>query len=263
MWLHTFTPQPEVFTIGSLTVYWYGLLMAVAIATGILIAVHLAKRRGLAPHVMWDLAFWVVLFGIIGARVYEVVLVDPSYYFTDFTRLWRIWDGGMAIHGGLIFGGLTTWWFARKYKLPVMTLLDILAPAVALGQVIGRWGNYFNQELFGAPTSLFWGIPIALDHRPLEYINFTYFHPTFLYESLGCLLIFGFLWYLHARQAQPGKVFLWYVLWYSILRFTIEFIRLDPALMLGSIRWPQVISVVLIIASAWGLWRQRFRPQTP
>ena len=171
------------------------------------------------------------------------------------SQIIKIWEGGLAIHGAIIAGAITLFFFIKKNKLPFWQLLAIVTPGVALGQALGRFGNWFNQELFGLPTNLPWGIPIAITNRPAAFINQEFFQPTFLYESLGCLLIAIFLFILLYNQKDKlsqklaMRVSAYYLALYSILRFFLEFIKVDLTPILFGLRWPQIISLIAIIVA--------------
>lgn len=195
-----------------------------------------------------------VLFGIIGARAYEIFLEFP-YYWSHPSQMLKIWEGGLAIHGAIIFGAITLFLYIKKNKLDFWKLMAIIVPGLALGQAIGRFGNWFNQELFGLPTNLPWGIPISAVNRPLEYISQIFFQPTFLYESLGLLIIAAFLFTLLRREKNnlsrknAMRVGAYYLALYSILRFSLEFIKVDPTPVFLGLRWPQFISLVIIVVA--------------
>jgi phosphatidylglycerol:prolipoprotein diacylglycerol transferase len=234
--------------------------MVLALFAGLLISIRIAKWHGIKKDVIYDLFFYLIIGGFIGARLFYV-LYNVNYFWQNPVDIIKIWQGGIAIHGALIFGILVLWWFARKHKFDFWKLSAIIAPGVALGQAIGRWGNYFNQELFGLPTDLPWGIPIALANRPEVFENFEYFHPTFLYESIGSLIVFIILLILHYYAVKRKKYLIFnikysifitldYVLLYSILRFFIEFIRIDPtAGNIFGMRATQGLSLAIIITS--------------
>lgn len=191
--------------------------------------------------------------GLIGARLYYV-LFNWGYYSSWPLKILAVWEGGLAIHGGLLAGGLTAVIYSIRKKLPVLTYLDIMAPSAPLGQAIGRWGNFFNQEAFGTPTDLPWKLYIEPYHRPPDLATFEYFHPTFLYESLWNFLVFSLLYFLLRRRLQrmPGALLLCYIALYSVGRFFVEGLRID-SLMLGSLRAAQVMSLALIAVSLVGL----------
>jgi len=176
-WLHNFNPQALLVSFGPFHIYWYGLFMV----SGILIALGtssiLAKYYKIKADTLLDLAFWLIINGLIGARLYDVLL-ELSYYKSNPLDIFKIWQGGLAIHGAIIAGLITTYFFARKHKISLWTLSALIVPGLALAQAIGRWGNYFNQELFGLPTSLPWGIPISILNRPIAYLDYDYFQKT-------------------------------------------------------------------------------------
>ncbi len=260
--LHTFHPQAALLTFGPITIYWYGLFMVAAMIVGIITAILIAKNYGIKSDQIIDLSFYLIIGGLIGARIYEIFLELP-YYLSQPLEMIKVWHGGLAIHGAIIGGLLTLGIFVWKNKgYNFWKLCAIAVPALALGQAIGRCGNYFNQELFGLPTNLPWGIPIDLLNRNNDYISASYFQPTFIYEALGDLLIFGVLILCHYLiikkrrvNAQDEKVayfrstVLIYIILYSILRFLLEFIRIDITPLLWGMRWPQIISLGLIFIS--------------
>jgi phosphatidylglycerol---prolipoprotein diacylglyceryl transferase len=250
---HTFLPAPILISFGPLHVYWYGLFVVLGVLAALTVSLELAKRFGLSTNKIFDLAFWIIIIGIIGARLYHVCL-EWDYYRLDYWNIFKVWQGGLAIHGGIIAGALVLIYFCWKEKVNFWLLAGIFAPGVALGQAIGRWGNYFNQELFGKPTSLPWGIPIDFMNRPDRYLSANYFHPTFLYESLGDLIIFGVLFFiilqfLKKKWTNYKVIFLAYLILYSTLRFSTEFLRTDTTAYFLGYRWPQVISLTIIAAS--------------
>jgi phosphatidylglycerol:prolipoprotein diacylglycerol transferase len=251
--LHTFSPTPILISFGPLRVYWYGLFVVLGILAALTVSLKLAKKFGLSPNKIFDLSFWMIIAGIIGARVYHVI-VNWNYYGQNLSSVYKVWEGGLAIHGGLIGGLLVLLYFCWKEKVNFWLAAAVFAPGIALGQAIGRWGNYFNQELFGTPTNLPWGIPIDFMNRPDRYLSANYFHPTFLYESLGDLLIFAVLMFIVAQFLKKKWVdykiiLLVYLILYSTLRFFTEFLRTDTTAYFFGYRWPQVISLLIIIAS--------------
>ena len=189
-WLHSYIPQPILFQWGWLSVYWYGFIIAIAIVIGFLITIRFSKQRGFDDKLWYDMLFYSLISGLIGARLYHVILELP-YYLSHPLQILQVWQGGLAIHGGIIGGALAIYYFARKNKWSFFKIADILVIVLILGQAMGRWGNYFNQEIFGTPTSLSWGIPIEMQNRPAQYLSSQYFHPTFLYESILNLIKIG------------------------------------------------------------------------
>jgi len=207
------------------------------IVLGIIVAVLLGSKRyearGGRPGVITDIAVWAVPFGIVGGRIYHVI-TDWQIYFGDegkgFIAALRIWDGGLGIWGAVALGAVGAWIGARRAGVALPPIADAVAPGIALAQAIGRWGNYFNQELFGSPTTLPWGLEIAAEKRPLAFADFATFHPTFLYESLwlvGVALVV--IWADRRFTLGHGRAFALYVLLYTVGRFWIESLRVDSA----------------------------------
>lgn len=256
MFLTTTLPNPILISFGPLTIYWYGIFIVSGIIAGMAIASKLAEKHGLKKEIILDLSFWLVIFGLLGARIYHVFFLQWAYYSQHLSEIPKIWQGGLAIHGVIFTGLILLYFMARKNKIDFTRLAFILVPGLAIGQAIGRWGNYFNQELFGTPTNLPWGIPIAVEKRPDEYIHYSRFHPAFLYESLGSLLIFIGLLLWHraslkknpadrAKYAKRGVAF--YLIAYSLLRFSLEFLRTDPSPEILGWRAPQAVSLAVIL----------------
>jgi phosphatidylglycerol---prolipoprotein diacylglyceryl transferase len=262
------SPGPIFFHLGPLTVRWYGLLIASAVLIGVTLSQYLAKRRNVNPDLISDLAIWLVIGAIPAARIYYV-LFQWSEYAKHPERIIAIWQGGIAIHGAIIGGVLAALIFSKLKKISFWQLADLITPSLILGQAIGRWGNFFNSEAFGAPTNLPWKLYIPefvvengakIPKRPLGYENFEYFHPTFLYESVWNLMVFALLMFLFFRslQGKPrlklGTIFLAYWPAYSLGRLWIEGLRTD-SLMLGPLRIAQIVSLLGIFlglgALAW------------
>jgi len=246
-WLHNYIPQPILFQWGWLSVYWYGLIIAGAIVIGFVLTSHLAKQRGFVLKIWYDILFYAMIGGLVGARLYHVLLEVP-YYFTHPLAILQVWQGGLAIHGAIIGGGLVIYYLSRRYKLVFVKILDILVLAMILGQAMGRWGNYFNQELFGLPTSQSWGIFISVVNRPVEFMSNVHFHPTFLYEFCANLLLFILLLIMYKYKYKiVGLTTSVYLVGYSIIRFCLEFIRIDRTPDLWGLRWPQWASIIIVI----------------
>ncbi len=265
--LSTFTsPGPLVFQLGPLALRWYGLLIALAVLAGLALATRLGKARDIDPTLIGDLLPLLVLGAVLGARLYYVVLEWRQYAANPMDAL-AIWRGGIAIHGALLGGILTTILFCRWRRQPFWPLLDVLMPAVALGQAIGRWGNFFNSEAFGLPTQLPWKLQIPAANRPSEFLDQLYFHPTFLYESvwnLGVCLLLLLLFRAAGRgriQLPAGALSCVYLMAYSSGRVWIEALRIDPLCLFsqppfcaGGIRMAQLVSLLLIGLGGLGLW---------
>ncbi|WP_126148140.1 prolipoprotein diacylglyceryl transferase [Synechococcus elongatus] len=251
------SPGPTLVEIGPLSIRWYGLLIASAVLLGISLSSRLARRRDIDPNAIADLAVWLVIGAIPAARLYYVAF-EWQQYASRPAEIFAIWHGGIAIHGAILGGTAALILFARRRQIPIWQLTDVVVPSLALGQAIGRWGNFFNSEAFGTPTDLPWKLFIPIDRRPLDYIQSEYFHPTFLYESLWNLLLCLLLIWLFRqglRQRLPlkaGVMTCIYLIGYSLGRIWIEGLRTD-SLMLGSLRIAQMVSIVAIAFGVLGL----------
>ncbi|WP_071188445.1 prolipoprotein diacylglyceryl transferase [Trichormus sp. NMC-1] len=262
------SPGPILVEIGPLVIRWYGLLIASAVLIGVSLSQYLAKRRHVNPELLSDLSIWLVIGAIPAARIYYV-LFQWSEYSQHPERIIAIWQGGIAIHGAIIGGVTAALIFAKLKNISFWQLTDLVAPSLILGQAIGRWGNFFNSEAFGGPTSLPWKLYIPPERRPPSLASFEYFHPTFLYESLWDLMVFTLLLTLffralsHKPRLRLGTLFLVYWVAYSLGRFWIEGLRTD-SLMLGSLRIAQIVSLSGIIFGltglAWLYWLKRPLP---
>ena len=259
--------DPVAISIGPIKIYWYGIIIALPMLVGISLATKEAQKLGLEEDIMVDIALWAIPIGFIGARLYYV-LFKWDYYIQNPSEIIAIWNGGIAIYGGLIAGGLAVYWFARRKKMTLTLLLDILAPSVLLAQSIGRWGNFINQEAHGGAVSRQFLETLYLPEFIIEQMNIngTYYHPTFLYESLWSLLGFILLIILRNQKdlLRRGEVALSYVIWYSFGRFFIEGMRTD-SLWIGDImRVSQILSLVLFISAIILLvYRRRDYPSKP
>jgi len=257
------SPGAIAFQLGPIVIRWYGILVTTGIIVGLLLAHRQARREGLpaedADNIV-SIAQWAILAGLVGARLWWVAF-NWDYYGQYPKKIIAVWEGGLALHGGLIVGPLVGVFLAPGRGLPVLRGLDIAAPRVAIGQAIGRWGNFFNEEAFGRPTDLPWKLYISPPHRPLGYGQFEYFHPTFLYESLWDLAVFlALVWWLRPRvHERPGALFFCYLGLYSVGRFAIEALRLD-SFWLGPLRVEQVVSVIGVVIAIIGLLWLRERP---
>ena len=257
MFLAFQSPGPVIFEIGPFIIRWYGFLIASAILIGVTLSQYLAQRRGINPDLLGDLAIWLVIGAIPGARLYYV-LFEWQEYAQRPEDIIAIWKGGIAIHGAIIGGTIATLIFSRLNKVSLWQLIDLVVPSLILGQAIGRWGNFFNSEAFGRPTDLPWKLYIPFSNRPSGYLNYEYFHPTFLYESLWNLGVFAmilwlFFWGLkHKDRLKTGTLAFVYLISYSAGRFWIEGLRTD-SLMLGFLRIAQVVSLAAIALGILGL----------
>ncbi len=236
-----------LFTIGDFKVEWYSALIIVGAFLAIIMIMKEAKRHNYPTDFVFNMCFWAIIFGIIGARLYFVVFNLDLY--SNFWDIFKIWEGGLAIHGGIIFGLITCLIYCKKYKARLVRLLDFVAPALLLAQAIGRWGNFFNQEAHGAATTLEHLQNLHIPQFIIDGMNIggIYYEPTFLYESLWCFI--GVIIILIVRRlpkvkvGQPTAI---YLMWYGLGRFVIESMRTD-SLMLGGFKVAQIVSVVMII----------------
>ena len=228
-------PDPIAFEIFGLQIRWYGILIAFGMMTAVLISSKRAPKHGLTDNDVLDLALWMLPIGVIGARIYYVLFNLSSYH--SFSEMINIRAGGLAIHGGLIFGLIAVYFVCRHKHIAMLNMADLIIPTVALAQAIGRWGNFFNGEAHGGPTDLPWGI----------IVDGVKVHPTFLYESIWCILLFIALSYFNEKKRTAnGQTFALYMIFYSLERFFVEALRTD-SLMIGPFKQAQVISFCAII----------------
>ncbi|MFB0545670.1 MAG: prolipoprotein diacylglyceryl transferase [Anaerolineae bacterium] len=263
--------DPIAFRLGPFAIRWYGLLIVTSVLACTYIASWEAKRRGENPEHIWNALLICLVTGIIGARLYHVFTVPPSsrlstwYYLTHPLEILALWQGGLGIYGALA-GALAGFYIYTRYsKLDFLHWVDISIIGAPLAQAIGRWGNFINQELYGFPTDLPWGIYIAPQNRLPGYEAFERFHPAFLYESIWNLLVFGTLLYVTRRYGDRllrGEVLGLYLILYPLGRFFVEMIRLDSPTIAG-ISIAQVIAAISVLASAGVMiYRRRVRAQT-
>jgi prolipoprotein diacylglyceryl transferase len=258
--MHAYIPSPSsgVVHLGPLPLRAY----AGFILLGALVAVWLGDKRWVArggkKGFVADVAATAVPAGLVGARLYHVLTSDQSHYFSHPVDALKIWQGGLGIWGGIAGGALGAWWVLRKHGVPFLAFADALAPCLPVAQAIGRFGNYFNQELFGRPTTLPWGLEIDAAHRPAGYSGFATFHPTFAYEALWDLGVAGLvLWADRRWQLGRGRAFALYVAAYCVGRGWIEALRIDDAHKLLGIRLNDFTSGVLFLAAVTYLWARR------
>ena len=252
------SPAESGFGIGPLEVHVYGLMYAVAVVVAVLITVRRWEAKGGSRELVYDVALWAFPAGLVGGRLYFDLtssnLVPPHWW-----GPLAVWDGGMGIWGGIALGSAVGLWRLRRHGVPPGPFMDAVAPALLVGQAIGRIGNYFNQELFGGPTNLPWGLHISLAHRPPGYEAFATFHPTFLYELIFNLGLAAFLvWLGHHRRIRPPGLFALYVAGYSAFRIFEESLRVDPAHYIYGLRLNFYVACALTVAGlAWFAASQR------
>jgi phosphatidylglycerol---prolipoprotein diacylglyceryl transferase len=251
---------PIPFTSQTFHIYFYGLLIMAGVIAAAFLGQAEAKRRGMNPELIWDALFWVVLAGIIGARLWHIFSPPPSMVEQGITTKWylthpldmlNIRNGGLGIPGAVIGGAIALWIYCRRKKVSFLTWADTIIPGVALAQAIGRWGNFFNQELYGQPTNLPWKIYIDPIHRVPGYENVDYFHPLFLYEFLWNLLNMALL-LIAARRfkdwLKPGDLLYFYMIMYAIGRFSLEFLRLDAS-QVGGVNFNQTFMIIVALVA--------------
>jgi prolipoprotein diacylglyceryl transferase len=241
--------NPIAFTIAGVSIRWYGILISLGMFLGLYLALREIRRQGEDEDKFITLFLYAIPAAIIGARLYYVAFSGAlDWYLAHPTEILAIRHGGLAIHGGLIFGFLAGWIYTRLNHIDFCKWADIAAPSIILGQAIGRWGNFFNQEAYGRETNLPWAM----------YIDGAYRHPTFLYESLWDLLVFVVLLCLRRKQKFNGELILWYISLYSLGRFFVEGLRTD-SLMLGPIRIAQLVSLLGIVLGGAMIYLARRR----
>ena len=241
--------NPVIFNIGNFELRWYSVLIAIAVIIGYVLIINESRRFKIKKEFMFNMMFWTLIFAIIGARLYYVAF-NLEYYRTNILEIFQIWKGGLAIHGALLFGAITIIIYCKKYKVRVGKILDIIVPALLLGQAIGRWGNFFNSEAYGS----------IVTYQQLEnikiipqfiidnmFINGSYHLPMFYFESLWCLLGFFLSLFLRRRKyIKDGQLVAFYMMWYGVARFVIETFRTD-ALLFNGIRVARVVSVLMFV----------------
>jgi phosphatidylglycerol:prolipoprotein diacylglycerol transferase len=262
--------MPDGFFIGPIKIYFYGILIMVGVLTGVWNSLKETKRRNLNPDHVWDMVPLLLILGIIGARLWHVFTPSQSmgvgveYYLSHPLEILNTRQGGLGIPGAVIGGIIGLMIYARRNHLNFFTWADIIAPGLALAQAIGRWGNFFNQELYGPPSTLPWAIYIDPAHRLLGYEEFSTYHPMFLYESLWNLFNFFLLMAIgrkFADRIRPGDIFWIYLIVYPVGRFFLEFIRLDPSFV-GGFNANQVTMAVVALFGLSMLVMNRLRLKT-
>ncbi|WP_421121478.1 prolipoprotein diacylglyceryl transferase [Aquihabitans daechungensis] len=254
------SPSFNTVSLGPVTLRLYGLCIALGVIAAVIISSKRWEARGGNPDDIGTIALWAVPAGVIGSRVYHVA-TDWKTYQDDWGAAFNITNGGLGIPGGIFFGVLAGLIVVKKKGLPAAPLLDVVAPAIPVAQAIGRLGNWFNQELFGRPTELPWGLEIDMANRPLGYEQYATFHPTFLYEALWSLGIAGVLVLIdRSRKLRPGELFAGYVLGYGLGRMWVEGLRIDEASLIWGVRVNTWMSAVLVIGSLAFIIISRRRP---
>ncbi len=241
------------FSLGPITIYWYSFLIFVAVLIGYEIAIRYSKKINFQTGALIDMLLYLVIWSIIGARVYYVIF-NFSLYQDNLLEIFMIWKGGLAIYGAIIAGIIYIGYYCKKNSLNFMRVLDILSLSLLLGQAIGRWGNFFNREAYGGKTTYEALKSLKIPEFIIQgmYIDGVYYQPTFLYESIWCLIGVFILFYIRKRHSnQVGKQVYFYFIWYGIGRFFIEGLRSD-SLYIGSFRVSQIVSIILILIGVIG-----------
>ena len=264
-------PSPAIssFELGPFRIHFYALFIVVGIAMAIWIADSRLKKRGAAGGLALDISLWTVPIAIVGARIFHVLTHSADYFYpgADLTAVFRIWEGGIAIYGGLIGGAFGAWIGSKQAGIKFWSFADAVAPGILLAQAIGRWGNYFNQELFGQPTTLPWGLEI--DSYNLAYPDGlpdgVLFHPTFIYESIWSLIGVAILLLLDRKlELRWGKMFAAYLIYYSIGRIWTENLRIDPSEILFGLRtnvWSALFGIAVGVAIIYWQTKQHKGPE--
>ena len=240
--------NPILFDLGFIKIYWYSIMILLGVLFAYIFIMAEAKRFGINKDFMFNLIFYIIIFSVIGARLYYVLFNLP-YYTSHPVEIFKVWEGGLAIHGGIILGLIWIIIYTKKYKVSTFRILDIIVVGLLLGQAIGRWGNFFNGEAHGAITTLNHLQSLHIPEFIIKgmQINGVYYQPTFLYESLWCL--FGFILILiirRLRYIKVGQITSFYLVWYGIGRFIIESMRTDSLMFFG-LKQAQIISVFMVV----------------
>lgn len=243
-----------LFSIGNFEIKWYSVLILLAVLIGLFLTFRESKKFGISKDYIFNLIFWMLIAAFIGARLYYVIF-RWDLYKDNLIDILKVWEGGLAIHGGIIAGFLAVLIYTKKYKVSTFKITDIIAPALLLGQAIGRWGNFFNGEAHGAETTI---AKLSSLHVPDfvikgMYIDGKYYQPTFFYESIWCVIGFIFLILIRrTKYIKNTQLTCIYLMWYSFGRFIIESMRTD-SLLIGPFKMAQVISLVLFITGLIGM----------
>ncbi len=251
------SPGHIAFSIASIDIHYYGIIMALSILIGLFVILLLRKKyfKEISVDSICDISFLAIIIGIICARLYYVIL-DYKYFMANPFEIPAIWNGGISIHGAILGGILAVYCYTKDNKLNFLRYADLFSFGLIIGQAIGRWGNFFNSEAFGLPCSLPWKLYIPYTLRPIEYRAYEYFHPAFLYESILNIIIFIILYLFLARSKnrKDGFIFFLYMLLYSIARLLTETIRIDSVLSINNIHAAHIAALFFLVISIIGLF---------
>ncbi|MDD2238334.1 MAG: prolipoprotein diacylglyceryl transferase [Bacilli bacterium] len=240
--------DPVLLTISGYEIRWYSILLVFAVIVGILLFQREGKKFKVKPEFVFNMAFWAIIFGLIGARLYYVIF-NWDYFGDNLNEIYQIWEGGLAIHGGIIAGFLTVLVYCKKYKVRVIRYLDFIAVPLLLAQAIGRWGNFFNSEAHGVATTVEHLRKLLVPEFVIDGMNIegVYYTPTFFYESVACLILFIiFIIIRRGKYIKVGTLTGLYLIGYGVIRFFIEISRTD-ALLLSGFKIAQIVSIIMII----------------
>lgn len=245
-------------SIGSINIYWYSIFIIIAIILGYILTIKEAKRQNISQKIIENLLFYMIIVAIIGARIYYVIFNLKE--FNSLTDILAIYNGGLAIYGGIIASIIFIYFYSKKHKINFLQILNLLAPALILGQAIGRWGNFFNQEAYGSIVTYEYLNNLHIPKFIINsmYIDGSYHHPTFLYESILCFL--GFIILIILRKKKSKNITFVYLIYYGIIRFFIEGLRTD-SLYLFNFRISQIVSILFILIGISGIIYNNFRRQ--
>lgn len=237
----------------------YGITMGTAIAVSVLLLNKIRKKYYndfISEDMLYDLSFWLIIGGIFGARLWYVLL-NFQYYSLHIGEILALSQGGISIQGAIIGGVVAGFAYTKKHHLCFLKSADLFAFALPVGQAIGRWGNFFNSEAFGRPCDLPWKLYIPIENRPVHFSEFEYFHPTFLYECIANIAVFCILYFLLRQKFEKydGAIFFSYLILYSVIRFFIEFVRVDSVLNIGNIPIAVIVSIFFAVIGIVGLYK--------
>ena len=251
------SPGHIAFSFLSYDVHWYGIIMSIAILVGIFAIIFIRNKyfKEISTDTICDISFYLIIFGLFSARLYYVIL-DAPYFLRHPYEIFAIWNGGIAIQGAIIGGIIAGYSYTKEHCLNFLRLADLFVFGLITGQIIGRWGNFFNSEAFGLPTNLPWKLYIPYPLRPEGMKNYEYFHPTFLYESIlnaFVLIILFFILKKLGEERKNGIIFCSYLILYSITRLFVESIRVDSVLNIAGIHIAHICALIIIIIASLGL----------
>lgn len=251
------SPGHIAFSISSIDIHWYGIIMSLAILAGIFVIIAMKNKyyKEISTDTICDISFYLIIFGLLSARIYYVIL-DFPYFIRHPFEIPAIWNGGIAIQGAIIGGIIAGYAYTKEHKLNFLKIADLFSFGLITGQIIGRWGNFFNSEAFGLPTNLPWKLYIPYPLRPVEFKGYEYFHPTFLYESILNIIVLAILFYIFKKthnQNKYGIIFFSYLILYSITRILVETIRLDSVLNISIFHVAHIAAIALLAVGIAGL----------